>query len=41
MSEHEDNIKKEFEAAEGISVQATETPNNVVKLLQMILKLKE
>ena len=33
MSEHEDNIKKEFEAAEGISVEATETPNNVVQEL--------
>ena len=31
MSEHEDNIKKEFAAAEGISVEATETPNKVVK----------
>ena len=33
MSEHEDNIKKEFEAAEGVSVKATETPNKVVQEL--------
>ena len=29
--EHEENIKKEFAAAEGIAVEATETPNETVK----------
>jgi hypothetical protein len=28
--EHEENIKKEFAAAEGIAVEATETPNEIV-----------
>ena len=31
--EHEENIKKEFAAAEGIAVEATETPKEVVKEL--------
>ena len=31
--EHEENIKKEFAAAEGIAVEATETPNEVIKEL--------
>jgi hypothetical protein len=31
--EHEENIKKEFAAAEGIAVEATETPNEIVKEL--------
>ena len=31
--EHEENIKKEFAAAEGISVEATETPKEVIKEL--------
>jgi hypothetical protein len=30
-NEHEENIKKEFAKAEGISVEATETPTEVVK----------
>jgi hypothetical protein len=32
-NEHEENIKKEFAAAEGITVEATETPKEVVKEL--------
>ena len=35
--EHEENIKKEFAAAEGITVEATETPNNVVKDLGKVV----
>ena len=31
--EHEENIKKEFAAAEGIAVEATETPKEVIKEL--------
>ncbi len=31
--EHEENIKKEFAAAEGITVEATETPKEIVKEL--------
>jgi len=37
MSEHEDNIKKEFAAAEGISVEATETPNKVIQDLGKVV----
>ena len=31
--EHEENIKKEFAQAEGITVEATETPKEIIKEL--------
>ena len=31
--EHEDNIQKEFDKAETVQVEATETPNNIVESL--------